>query len=410
MGFTITWRMNSQRSEFEDDSVREMSEQKADDGKATEEKITMPHRGGKSMIWVVGAVIVALVVIAAVFATGVLNGGSKESVTLTGAGATFPMPLILKWADEYYNTTNHRVMINYGGGGSGAGITQIEGNHVDFACSDAPLSASDSSKYGLLHIPETIGPIVAAYNLPTVVNLKLDGPTLAEIFMKNITTWNDPAIAALNPGVTLPTDAITTVVRSDSSGTTFAFSGYLAVVSNEFKTIYGQGKSVSWKGAIGASGNPGVATTVKTTVHSIGYIDLSYANSNNIQFAQLKNHDGNFVTASSDSASAAAAAGSASLPAGNGDWSHVSILDAPGANSYPITTFTYILVYKELYNDQSKMNKTAAKALVDFVWWAVHDNGQAFSTGLYYAPLPASVVSLDEATLNSITYNGVALR
>jgi len=387
-----------------------MSEQKARNGKTTEDKVVMPHRGGNSMILVAGAVIVVIVVIAAIFATGVLSGGTKESVTLTGAGATFPMPLILKWADVYYNNTNHKVKVNYAGGGSGAGITQIEGNHVNFAGSDAPLSAADSSKYGLLHIPETIGPIVAAYNEPSVTNLKLDGPTLAKMFMKNITTWNDPAIVALNPGVTLPTDTITTVVRSDSSGTTFAFSGYLAVVSTEFKTLYGQGKSVSWKNAIGASGNPGVAATVKTTAHSIGYIDLSYAESNNIQFAQLKNHDGNFVTASSDTASAAAASGSVSLPAGNGDWSHVSILDAPGATSYPITTFTYILVYKELYNAQSQMNKTAAKELVNFLWWAVHGTGQSYSSGLYFAPLPASVVTLDEATLNSITYNGVALR
>lgn len=387
-----------------------MSEKVANEGVATEERVVMPRKGGRTMIYGAGAVILAVVVIAAIFATGVLNGGTKESVTLTGAGATFPMPLILKWADVYYNNTNHKVKVNYAGGGSGAGQTQIEGNHVDFAGSDAPLSAADSSRYGLLHIPETIGPIVAAYNEPSVVNLKLDGPTLASIFMKNITTWNNPAIAALNPGVTLPSDTITTVVRSDSSGTTFAFSGYLAVVSNEFNTLYGQGKSVSWKDAIGASGNPGVASTVKTTAHSIGYIDLSYAKSNDIQFAQLKNHDGNFVTASSDTASAAAASGSASLPAGNGDWSHVSILDAAGATSYPITTFTYILVYKELYNDQSKMNKTAAKALVDFLWWAVHDNGQSYSSGLYFAPLPASVVSLDETTLNSITYNGIALR
>ncbi len=387
-----------------------MSEQKANKGKSTDEKVVMPHKGGNSIMLIVGAVIIVVVVIAAVFATGVLNGGAKEAVTLTGAGATFPMPLILKWADEYYNTTDHQVKINYGGGGSGAGITQIEGKHVEFAGTDAPLSAADSSTYRLLHIPETLGPVVVAYNEPSVTNLKLDGPTLAEIFMKNITVWNDPAIQALNPGVSLPTDQITTVVRSDSSGTTFTFSGYLALVSAQFQTLYGQGKSVSWKEAIGASGNPGVAQTVLTTSHSIGYIELSYAKTNNIQFALLKNHDGNFITASSESASAAAASGSASLPAGDGDWSHVSILDAPGANSYPITTFTYILVYKELYNDQSKMNKTAAKALVDFLWWAVHDKGQSFSSGLYYAPLPASVVSLDEVTLNSITYNGVALR
>ena len=238
----------------------------------------------------------------------------------------------------------------------------------------------------------------------------MDAPTLAKIFMKNITVWDDPAIAALNTGAVLPSAEITTVVRSDSSGTTFVFSGYLKAVSIEFAALYGQGKSVNWPDAIGANGNPGVTQTVRTTSHSIGYIELAYAEQNSVPFAQLKNHDGNFVAASPANASAAAASASGSLPAGDGDWSHVSILDAPGADSYPIASFTYILIYKELYNDQSKMNKTAAKALLDFLWWAVHDEGQSYSSGLYYAPLPAAVVSLNEETLNAITYNGVTLR
>jgi len=236
----------------------------------------------------------------------------------------------------------------------------------------------------------------------------LDGPTLAGIFMRNITTWNDPAIAGLNPGITLPSDQITTIVRSDSSGTTFVFSGYLTVVSNEFATLYGQGKSVSWHDAIGANGNPGVTQTIKTTQHSIGYIELAYAIANNVPFAQLKNHDGNFVNASLETTSAAAS--SATLPAGDGDWSHVNILNAPGASAYPIASFTYVLIYKELYNDQSKMNKTAAKALVDFLWWVVHQEGQSYAPDLYYAQLPSSVTVINEATLSSITYNGQTLR
>jgi phosphate ABC transporter phosphate-binding protein len=318
------------------------------------------------------------------------------------------MPLILKWADEYYNKTDNTVKINYGGGGSGAGITQIKDKHVDFAGSDAPLSATDSSTYGLVHIPETLGAVVVAYNEPGLQNLRLDGPTLAGIFMRNITTWNDPAIAGLNPGITLPSDQITTIVRSDSSGTTFVFSGYLTVVSNEFATLYGQGKSVSWHDAIGANGNPGVTQTIKTTQHSIGYIELAYAIANNVPFAQLKNHDGNFVNASLETTSAAAS--TATLPAGDGDWSHVNILNAPGASAYPIASFTYVLIYKELYNDQSKMNKTAAKALVDFLWWIVHQEGQSYAPDLYYAQLPATVTAINEATLNSITYDGQTLR
>jgi phosphate ABC transporter phosphate-binding protein len=371
----------------------------------------MPHKGGNTTLIILALLATAIVIIAAAFATGILSTGrDREAVTLTGAGATFPMPLILKWADEYDNKTGGKVKVNYGGGGSGAGITQIKDKHVDFAGSDAPLSASESSSYELVHIPETLGAVVVAYNEPSISTLRLDGPTLTKIFMKNITSWDDPEIAALNPGVTLPSDQIVTIVRSDSSGTTYVFSGYLAAASQDFESQYGQGKSVNWPDAIGASGNPGVTQTVRTTSHSIGYIELAYAMQNDVPFAQLKNHDGNFVAPTLETTSAAALAASGSLPSGDGDWSHVNILDAPGANSYPIASFTYILIYKELYNDQSRMNKTSAKALVDFLWWVVHAEGQSYSGALYYAPLPSTVVTLNEATLNSITYNSVTLR
>ena len=391
-------------------SVNGMREPSNPSSSESDEKVVMPHRGGNKAFIILALVVAAIVIIAAAFATGLFSGGaSKESVTITGAGATFPMPLILKWADEYHNETNGKVKVNYGGGGSGAGITQIKDKHVEFAGTDAPLSASESTTYGLMHIPETLGAVAVAYNEPNLLALKLDGPTLSRIFMKNITVWDDPAIAALNPGITLPTDQITTVVRSDSSGTTFVFSGYLAAVSQEFDSLYGQGKSVNWPNAIGASGNPGVTQTVRTTPHSIGYIELAYAIQNQVPFAQLKNHDGNFVTPSLETTSAGAAA-SSTLPSGDGDWSQVNILDAPGANSYPIASFSYILIYKELYNGQTKMNRTAAEALVEFLWWIVHSDGQSYADELYYAPLPTSVVSGNEATLNSITYNGESLR
>jgi phosphate ABC transporter phosphate-binding protein len=373
--------------------------------------VVMPHKGGNKTMMILAVLAAAIVAVAAAFATGILSMGSdKGEVTLTGAGATFPMPLILKWADEYHNKTDGKVKVNYGGGGSGAGITQIKDKHVDFAGSDAPLSASESSTYGLVHIPETLGAVVVAYNEPSVSNLKLDGPTLARIFMKNITSWNDPAMVALNPDAVLPSDQIITVTRSDSSGTTFVFSGYLAAISQEFESLYGQGKSVNWLGAIGASGNSGVTQTVRTTAHSIGYIELAYAMQNDVPFAQLRNRDGNFVTPSLETTSAAASASGGALPSGDGDWSQVSILDAPGANSYPIASFTYILIYKELYDEQSKMNKSAAIALLDYLWWIVHADGQAYADELYYAPLPSTVVSVDEVTLNSITYKGEHLR
>lgn len=386
-----------------------MSEPK--DKNQSGEKIAMPHKGGRTGLVLLVVVVAAVVVIAAAFATGMLSlGADKESVTLTGAGATFPMPLILKWAEQYYNETDGKVKVNYGGGGSGAGITQIKEKTVVFAASDAPLSASDVTTYGLVHIPITLGAVVVAFNVPGLSELKLDGPTLAKIFMKNITKWNDAEIAALNPGVTLPDNDIQTVVRSDSSGTTFVFTGYLAIVSSVFDDIYGQAKSLTWPGAIGASGNPGVTSTIKSTSYSIGYIELSYAIQNSVNFVKLKNHDGNFVTASLDTTSAAAQAAGATLPSGTGDWSQVHLLNAPGATSYPIVSFSYVLVYKELYNDATKMNKSAAKALVDFLWWTVHAEGQAFADDLYYAPLPQSVVELNEDTLEALTYKSTPLR
>ncbi len=378
--------------------------------KAADEKVVMPHRGGNKTIYMLAAVLVVVVIVVAVFATGILSTSSEDSVTLTGAGATFPMPLILKWADEYYNVTDGTAKVNYGGGGSGAGITQIKEKQVDFAGTDAPLSAEESSSYGLVHIPETLGAVVVAFNLPSVTALKLDGETTAKIFMKNITVWNDPAIAALNPGVTLPDESIATVVRSDSSGTTFVFTGYLAIVSPVFDELYGQGKTVAWpNGTLAQSGNSGVAQAVQGTEYSIGYIELAYALENDISFADMKNHDGQFITASLATTAAAAAAAVPTLPAGDGDWSEVHVLDAPGVDSYPIVTFTYILVYKELYNEESKMNKTAAETLLDFLWWAVHEDGQAFAGPLQYAPLPDAVVELNEETLRSITYEGEPL-
>ncbi|MEW5748102.1 MAG: phosphate ABC transporter substrate-binding protein PstS [Candidatus Thermoplasmatota archaeon] len=387
-----------------------MEQAEKDEDGAADRKVVMPHKGGNTTLYMLAAVAVVAVIIIAAFATGILSTGSKDSVTLTGAGATFPMPLILKWADEYYNVSDGAVKVNYGGGGSGAGITQIKEKQVDFAGSDAPLSADESSTYGLVHIPETLGAVVVAFNLPGISALKLDGDTTARIFMKDITAWDDPAIAAQNPGVALPDESIATVVRSDSSGTTFVFTGYLAIVSPEFDELYGQGKTVAWpEGTLAQSGNSGVAQAVQGTSYSVGYIELAYALENDIAFAQMENHDGAYITASLATTAAAAAAAVPTLPAGDGDWSGVHVLDAPGADSYPIVTFTYILVYKELYNEDTEMNRSAAEALLDFLWWAVHEEGQALAGPLQYAPLPDAVVELNEETLRAITYQGDTL-
>jgi phosphate transport system substrate-binding protein len=371
-------------------------------------KVEMPHRGGRTIWIVLGVIVVALIIVAAAFATGVLSSGSKETITLTGSGATFPMPLILKWSEIYYGNVSKNVRINYGGGGSGQGVTQIEGKLVDFAGSDAPLNLENITDYGLVHIPETLGSVVVAFNLPGVTSLRLNGTVLADIFMKDVTMWDDYNISVLNPGVSLPSQSITTVTRSDASGTTFVFSGYLAAVSPTFATVYKQGKSVAWpQGTQGANGNPGVTQTVQSTPYSVGYIELTYALQNSLNYATLQNKDGYWVNATLESTAAAAAAIELP-PAWNSDWSHVNILNAPGQDAYPIASFTYILIYKELYNDQSKMNKSAATELLKFLWWAVHD-GQSYAPGLHYAQLPSSVVQFDELRLNSVTYQGAAV-
>jgi phosphate transport system substrate-binding protein len=387
--------------------VKDMSEL-MNKGEKKEEKVEMPHKGGRTTWLIAGVIVVAIIIVAAAFATGMLSTSSKETITLTGSGATFPMPLILKWAEVYYGNVSKNVRINYGGGGSGQGVTQIEGKLVDFAGSDAPVNLENTTEYGLVHIPETCGSVVVAFNLPGITSLRLNGTVLADIFMKNITMWDDSNIAALNPGVSLPSQPITTVTRSDASGTTFVFSGYLSIVSPTFATLYKQGKSVAWpQGTQGANGNPGVTQTVQSTPYSVGYIELTYAMQNSITYATLQNKDGYWVNATLESTAAAAAG--ISLPAWDADWANVNILNSPGQDAYPIASFTYILIYKELYNDQSKMNKTTANELIKFLWWAVHD-GQSYSTDLHYAPLPSSVVQFDEQILNSITYKGTPVR
>lgn len=384
--------------------VNKTDHEKTQESDVKSSEILMPHKGGKSLVVGLAAVVVALLVVAGAFAIGILSFGSNESVTLIGSGATFPMPLILKWASEYYNETDQRVKVSYGGGGSGTGITQIKDNLVDFAGTDAPLDAATITEYGLVHIPETIGAIVAAYNIPGVSELRLDGEALARIFMHDITTWDDPAIVALNPGVTLPPESIVTVARSDSSGTTFVFTGYLSIVSDDWNAEYGQGKTITWpEGTLGASGNPGVTSLVQSTEFSIGYIELNYALQNNLKFATLRNHDGQWVEASL--ATTAAAAANVQLPQWDEDWSQVHILNQPGEDAYPIASLTYILVHKELYNSATEMDDEKAYELLKFIEWMVTD-GQEYADELHYAPLPETIVQADLELLHLITYKG----
>jgi phosphate transport system substrate-binding protein len=281
---------------------------------------------------------------------------------------------------------------------------------VDFAGSDAPLSAADRELApNTLHIPETIGAVTVAYNIPDVpTGLHLTGQVIADIFQGKITKWNDPAIQDINPDVTLPDKDIVVAHRSDGSGTTFVFTGYLSAVSTDWEQEIGQGKTVAWPVGLGGNGNTGVAGVVQGTEYSIGYVELAYALENSMTVAMIQNPAGNYVLPSLETTSAAVQSiASQGLPAGIEDWGSVDVLNAPGSQAYPIVSFTYLLVYKEL-NVVPRMTQTKATALVQFLWWVVHD-GQQLGPDLEYAPLPSNVVQIDEASIQSITFNGQTL-
>jgi phosphate ABC transporter phosphate-binding protein len=356
------------------------------------------------------AIVVIAIVIGSVAAYMYLSAPpALQPAILHGAGATFPAPFINATIAYYTTNMQTSVQIDYPGGGSGAGIKAFTDKTVDFAGTDAPLTASQrEAAPNALHIPETIGAITVAYNLPGVpTGLKLTGQIIADIYLGTITKWNDQAIQTLNPDTTLPDQNIVTVHRSDSSGTTNWFTKYLSLVSSTWESQVGSGTSVQWPIGTGASGNPGVAATVQSTQYAVGYIELAYALQNSITVAAVQNSAGNWITPSLDSTTAAAEA-LTNLPAGDQDWGSVNILNTAGAQAYPIVTPTYILVYKEL-NVISGMDQNKATQLVQFLWYLVHD-GQNLAPDLEYAKLPSNVVQVDEASLNSITLNGQPLR
>jgi phosphate ABC transporter phosphate-binding protein len=358
---------------------------------------------------IVLAIVIIVVIIAAVFAyTSLSAPPALQAAVLHGAGATFPAPFINATIAYYTANVRTNVQIDYPGGGSGAGIKALTDKTVDFAGSDAPLTASQrEAAPNALHIPETIGAITVAYNLPGVATgLKLTGPLIADIYLGTITKWNDPAIQDLNSGVTLPDQTIVTVHRSDSSGTTNWFTKYLSSISSTWNDQVGSGTSVQWPGGTGASGNSGVAATVQSTDYAVGYIELAYALQNDITVASIQNPAGNWIAPSLASTTAAAEA-LTNLPAGDQDWGSVNILNTAGAQAYPIVTPTYILVYKEL-KVVPGMDQNKATQLVQFIWYLVHD-GQNLAPDLEYAKLPSNVVQADEATLNLIMFNGQTL-
>lgn len=324
--------------------------------------------------------------------------GGAQTISLQGAGATFPYPLYSKWMSEYQKL-HPTVQINYQSIGSGGGIKQILERTVDFGATDAEMTSQETAKATapLFHIPMTLGAVVLTYEVPGVgTGLKFSQEVVANIFLGKITNWNDAKIAALNPGVKLPATPITVAYRSDASGTTNVFTEYLAKISPEWKSSVGSGKSVKWPVGLGGKGNEGVTGLVKGTPGGIGYVELAYANQNKMPVAVLRNRAGKFMTPSLEGVTAAAAGQKLS------DDLTLSITDSPSPAAYPISAFTYLLVYKE------QQDATKGKALVDYLWWAIHD-GQKLGAPLDYAALPKDVVPVIEACLKQITAGGKPL-
>ncbi len=332
-----------------------------------------------------------LAIAAAMAVAGATLGAQK--LQITGAGATFPYPIYSKWFSEY-NKLHPNVEINYQSIGSGGGVRQLSSRTVFFGASDYPLTPDQllAAPDKILHFPTVLGAVVPIYNIPGVTaELKFTGPLLADIFLGNVTKWNDGKIASVNPGVTLPNTDITVVHRSDGSGTTYIFVDFLAKTSPEWKKRVGVAGSVNWPVGVGAKGNEGLAGMVKQTPGAFGYTEPAYATENKIPFGVVQNAAGKFVKASATSVTSAAAAAVKQMPA---DF-RVSMTNPPGDDAYPIASFTWLLLY------QNPQNKAQAKIMNDFMKWALTD-GQKYAADLGYAPLPKAVVDLELKTLDTI--------
>jgi phosphate transport system substrate-binding protein len=328
------------------------------------------------------------------------NAARTGGVDLTGAGATFPYPLYSRWFSDYATSTG--VRINYQSIGSGGGIRQLSEQTVDFGASDAPMKDDELAKArggAVLHIPTVLGAVAVTYNVPGLASLNLPGDVLADIFLGRITRWNDARIAAVNAGAALPAQDILVVRRSDGSGTTYIFTDYLAAVSPAWASGPGKGKEVQWPVGLGGKGNEGVAGQVKQTPGAIGYVELAYAKQNRLSVAAIRNAAGSFVMPSVEGATAAAA-GVAERLGADTDY-RVSIVNAPGAEAYPISSFTWLLVY------QQQADSVKGRKLVEFLKWALTE-GEKRAAALDYAPLPEEMTRQLLTRVNGISVAGAA--
>ncbi|MBR6639154.1 MAG: phosphate ABC transporter substrate-binding protein PstS [Muribaculaceae bacterium] len=345
------------------------------------------------------SIITLTLVIAMVSCSGNATNDGRKAQELSGAGATFPLPFYNVVFEEFAQINGDAVA--YGGIGSGGGVRNLRDKIVDFAGSDAFLSDKEISEMDhVIHIPTCMGAVVLAYNLEGISDLKLSGDVIADIFAGEIKMWNDARIISLNPNVNLPNEAIIPVFRSDGSGTTFVFTDYLSKVSQSWESKYGTGKSVNFPSGQAAKGNPGVAGVIKQTKNSIGYVGSEYAFAQKIPYAQIQNAKGEFVLPSSMSISAAALG---EIPADT----RCSITNSNAEGAYPISTFTWMIIYKEQnYSDRSQEQ---AIATLDLLKYILSNEAQSITSEVHYAPLPAKAKELSLKNLETVTYNGVRL-
>ena len=330
---------------------------------------------------------------------GSVKNDGREAQELSGAGATFPLPFYNVVFEKFAEVNGD--VVAYGGIGSGGGVRNLRDKIVDFAGSDAFLTEKEMSDMdAVIHIPTCMGAVVVAYNLAGVKDLNLTGEVIADIFAGEIKMWNDERIVELNPEAIIPSEAIIPVFRSDGSGTTFVFTDYLTKVSERWAAKYGRGKSVNFPSGQAAKGNPGVAGVIAETKNSIGYVGSEYAFAQKIAYAKIQNQRGEFVEPTANSISAAA---SGEIPADT----RTSITNSDAQGAYPISTFTWIVIYKE--QNYSKRSKEQAIATLDFVKYILSEEAQSITSEVHYAPLPAKAKELSLSNLKTVTYDGVAI-
>ncbi|MCI4326598.1 MAG: phosphate ABC transporter substrate-binding protein PstS [Thermoplasmata archaeon] len=383
------------------------------------DKSHLPKSSSSNHMALYAVVAIVIIVVAVVGAGAALGWFTKKSPsncpagsgqTIAAAGSTLAQPLMTLWASQYSCGS-----LEYNGVGSGAGVTDLSQKTVDFGASDAPLSATQVSALPsgstVLTIPELVAGVAIIYDVSGVAKgLNLTGTVLAGIYLGTITNWNSSQITSINPGVKLPDANITVVERADSSGTTYVYTSWLSLENSSWKSKVGAATTVSWPTGVKESGSLGVAGTVKSDPNSIGYVDLAYAITNTLTYGAIQNPANTYVLPN-ETNTAAAAAQAGALPAANAEagWDSVSILNEPGTTTYPIATFSYVMVYSDLgavYG--SSESQAHAQGVVAFLWWAV-STGQSYSSGLSYVPLPSNVVTSDETAISSIQYNGQAL-